>query len=138
MLRLNIDIPRHWQRTGCDHDGGGIGFNLKQVQRAKCNRRRMQNQFTDVTRLAQGLVLNNYNSLQYGEPDLQNALSHNISLLYSSFNLFNYTNVFARKTNPDELIKYEFTEQLKVLKRKLSHPKESDEKSIQKNYNSNN
>lgn len=49
-----------------------------------------------------------------------------------------YTNVFARKTNPDELIKYEFTEQLKVLKRKLSHPKESDEKSIQKNYNSNN
>ena len=57
---------------------------------------RMQNQFTDVTRLAQGLVLNNYNSLQYGEPDLQNALSHNISLLYSSFDLFNYTNVFAR------------------------------------------
>ncbi|MCH1417074.1 MAG: carboxypeptidase regulatory-like domain-containing protein [Flavobacteriaceae bacterium] len=57
---------------------------------------RIQNQFTDVTRLAQGLVLNNYNSLQYGEPDLQNALSHNISLLYSSFNLFNYTNVFAR------------------------------------------
>jgi hypothetical protein len=57
---------------------------------------RMQNQFTDVTQLAQGLVLNNYNSLQYGEPDLQNALSHNVSLLYSSFNLFNYTNVFAR------------------------------------------
>ncbi|MGB1448790.1 MAG: carboxypeptidase regulatory-like domain-containing protein [Flavobacteriaceae bacterium] len=57
---------------------------------------RMQNQFTDVTRLAQGLVLNNYNSLQYGAPDLQNALSHNVSLLYSSFNLFNYTNVFAR------------------------------------------
>ena len=57
---------------------------------------RMQNQFTDVTRLAKGLVLNNYNSIQYGAPELQNALSHNISLLYSSFNLFNYTNVFAR------------------------------------------
>ena len=57
---------------------------------------RMQNQFTDVTRLAQGLVLNNYNSIQYGEPELQNALAHSISLLYSSFNLFNYTNVFAR------------------------------------------
>lgn len=56
----------------------------------------MRNQFTDVTRLAQGLVLNNYNSLQYGEPDLQNALSNNISLRYSSFNLFNYTNVFVR------------------------------------------
>lgn len=56
----------------------------------------MRNQFTDVTRLAQGLVLNNFNSIQFGAPDLQNALSHNVSLLYSSFNLFNYTNVFAR------------------------------------------
>jgi len=56
----------------------------------------MRNQFTDVTRLAQGLVLNNINSIQFGQPDLQNALSHNISLFYSSFNLFNYTNVFAR------------------------------------------
>ena len=56
----------------------------------------MLNQFTDVTRLAEGLVLKNYNNIQFGEPDLQNALSHNVSLLYSSFNLFNYTNVFAR------------------------------------------
>ena len=56
----------------------------------------MRNQFTDVTRLAQGLVLNNYNSIQFGNPDLQNALSNNLSLLYSSFNLFNYTNVFVR------------------------------------------
>ena len=46
----------------------------------------MKNQFTDITRLAQGLVLNNYNSIQYGAPDLQNALSHNISLFYRSFN----------------------------------------------------
>jgi hypothetical protein len=67
---------------------------------------RMQNQFTDVTRLAQGLVLNDYNSLQYGAPELQNALSHSVSLLYSSFNLFNYTNVFARMaytTNIDQI-----------------------------------
>ena len=56
----------------------------------------MRNQFTDVTRLARGLVFNNYNNIQFGEPDLQNALSHNISMLYRSFNLFNYTNVFAR------------------------------------------
>lgn len=56
----------------------------------------MRNQFTDVTRLAQGLVLNNFNSIQFGEPELQNALSHNLSLFYSSFNLFNYTNIFAR------------------------------------------
>lgn len=56
----------------------------------------MRNQFTDVTKLARGLVLNNFSSIQFGEPELQNALSHNLSLLYSSFNLFNYTNVFAR------------------------------------------
>lgn len=56
----------------------------------------MRNQFTDVTRLAEGLVLNNFNSIQFGEAELQNALSHNVSLLYNSFNLFNYTNVFAR------------------------------------------
>ncbi|MGB5418632.1 carboxypeptidase regulatory-like domain-containing protein, partial [Algibacter sp.] len=41
-------------------------------------RYQMQNQFTDVTSLAQGLVFNNYNSIQYGEPELQNALSHNV------------------------------------------------------------
>ena len=57
---------------------------------------RMQNQFTDITRLAEGLILNNYSSIQYGNPELQNALSHNLSLIYRSFNLFNYTNVFAR------------------------------------------
>ena len=56
----------------------------------------MRNQFTDVTRLARGLVFNSYNNIQFGEPALQNALSHNISMLYRSFNLFNYTNVFAR------------------------------------------
>ncbi len=66
----------------------------------------MRNQFTDVTRLAQGLVLNSFNSIQFGEPDLQNALSHNVSLIYTSFNLFNYTNVFARaaySSNVDQI-----------------------------------
>lgn len=55
----------------------------------------MQNQFTDVTNLARGLVLNNFNSLFVGNEALENALSHNLRLNYFSFNLFNYTNVFA-------------------------------------------
>lgn len=55
----------------------------------------IQNQFTDVTRLAEGLVLNSFSSIQFGESTLQNALSHNLRLFYQSFNLFNYTNVFA-------------------------------------------
>ncbi|MFC0603925.1 TonB-dependent receptor [Winogradskyella pulchriflava] len=56
---------------------------------------RMNTSFTDVTNIAEGLVMNNYNSFNYGNPELQNSLSHNLSLFYSSFNLFNYTNVFA-------------------------------------------
>ncbi|NNL81499.1 MAG: TonB-dependent receptor, partial [Flavobacteriaceae bacterium] len=56
---------------------------------------RMQTQFIDVTRFARALVLNNYNSLFAGSPDLESSLSHNINLSYFSFNLFNYTNVFG-------------------------------------------
>jgi hypothetical protein len=55
----------------------------------------MNNSFTDVTSLAEGLVLNNFNSIGFGNPELQNSLSHNVNLSYFSFNLFNYTNVFA-------------------------------------------
>ncbi len=56
----------------------------------------MRNQFTDVTSLAEGIILNSFNNIQFGNPELQNSLSHNLSLFYRSFNLFNYTNVFAR------------------------------------------
>jgi len=56
----------------------------------------MRNQFTDVSRLAEGLVLNRFDAIQFGEPELQNALSNNLSLFYRSYNLFNNTNVFAR------------------------------------------
>lgn len=56
---------------------------------------RMQTQFTDVANFASGLVLNNYNAIFTGNPYLENALSHNLSLFYYSFNMFNYTNVFA-------------------------------------------
>jgi hypothetical protein len=55
----------------------------------------MTNSFTDVTSLAEGLVLNNFNNIGYGNSELQNSLSHNLNLSYFSFNLFNYTNVFA-------------------------------------------
>ena len=53
----------------------------------------MNTQFTDVTNLARGIVLNNYNSIYSGNESLDNALSHNVRLNYFSFNMFNYTNV---------------------------------------------
>ena len=55
----------------------------------------MQTQFTDVNQLARGLVLNNYNAVYAGNQELESALAHNIRLSYFSFNMFNYTNVFA-------------------------------------------
>ncbi|MBT8243619.1 MAG: TonB-dependent receptor [Winogradskyella sp.] len=57
---------------------------------------RMNNQFTDVTSIAEGLVLNSFDRLSFGNSELQNGLSHSLSLFYRSFNLFNNTNVFAR------------------------------------------
>jgi len=69
-------------------------FQIKKSETLNLNYR-MQTQFTDVSQFASGLVLNNYNSLFSGSPDLQSALSHNVNLSYYSFNMFNYTNVFA-------------------------------------------
>ena len=56
---------------------------------------KMQTSFTDVNKLAEGSVLNSYNSLYSGNRNLENSLTHNINLSYFSFNMFNYTNVFA-------------------------------------------
>jgi hypothetical protein len=56
----------------------------------------MRTSFTDVNQLARGLVLNNYKSIFSGNQELESALTHNVSLSYFSFNMFNYTNVNAR------------------------------------------
>ncbi|NQY28930.1 MAG: outer membrane beta-barrel protein [Flavobacteriaceae bacterium] len=55
----------------------------------------MKTNFTDVSQLARGIVMNNYNSFFSGSPTLESSLSHNVNLSYFSFNMFNYTNVFA-------------------------------------------
>ncbi|MDU8885846.1 TonB-dependent receptor [Yeosuana sp. MJ-SS3] len=55
----------------------------------------MENSFTDVDQLAEAAVFNNYNVLYQGNRNLENSLSHNLNLSYFSFNMFNYTNVFA-------------------------------------------
>ncbi|KGL58790.1 TonB-dependent receptor [Polaribacter sp. Hel1_85] len=52
--------------------------------------------FTDVNQLARGIVANSYDSFYYGNSELMNAHIHNLNLNYFSFNMFNYTNVFAR------------------------------------------
>ncbi|PWG04070.1 carboxypeptidase-like regulatory domain-containing protein [Polaribacter aquimarinus] len=52
--------------------------------------------FTDVNQIARGIVANSYRSFFTGNNDLLNGTIENLNLRYSSFNLFNYTNVFAR------------------------------------------
>ena len=70
-------------------------FQIKKSESLTFNYR-VFNQFTDVSRLARSLIMNNYNSFQYGEPTLTNGVTRTLSLLYQSFNLFNNTNVFFR------------------------------------------
>lgn len=71
-----------------------IKISLKKSETLRLNYN-MQTTFTDVNQLAEGYVFNNYNNLYSGNRDLENSLSHNIRLSYFSFNMFNYTNVFA-------------------------------------------
>lgn len=56
---------------------------------------RQQVNFTDVNQIARGIIANSYSSFFSGNNDITNAYTHNLNLNYSSFNLFNYTNIFA-------------------------------------------
>lgn len=54
--------------------------------------------FTDVSKFAEAFVLNNYNSVYSGNRNLESALNHKLSLNFFSFNMFNFTNMFANLT----------------------------------------
>lgn len=53
------------------------------------------NNFTDINRLAEGFVLNNYNSLSSGNRTLENAIQQSHSLRYFKYNMFNFENISA-------------------------------------------
>ena len=55
----------------------------------------LTNDFTDINQLAQGYILNNYNSLFRGNRLLENATSQVHSLRYFKYNMFNFENIFA-------------------------------------------
>ena len=74
-----------------------VRLELKKSENLNLNYR-MNTEFTDVTQLARGLVMNNYDSYFTGNQTLKNGTSHNVNLSYFSFNMFNYTNVFANLT----------------------------------------
>lgn len=71
-----------------------VRFQIKKSESLNL-RYNLQTSFTDITKLAEAYVLNNYNSVFLGNRELENALSHNVNLSYFSFNMFNYTNIFG-------------------------------------------
>jgi len=56
------------------------------------------NNFTDINKLAEGYVLNSYNSLSKGNRLLENAIIQTHSLRYFKYNMFNFENIFAYAT----------------------------------------
>ena len=55
----------------------------------------LTNSFTDINRLAEGFVLNGYNSLSRGNRALENATVQSHSLTFRKFNMFNFENINA-------------------------------------------
>ena len=55
----------------------------------------MTTDFTDINKLAEGFVMNGYNSLFRGNRYLENALVQTHSLRYFKYNMFNFTNIFG-------------------------------------------
>ena len=53
------------------------------------------NNFTDINRLAEGYIVNSYNSLSRGNSTLENAIQQSHSLRYFKYNMFNFENIAA-------------------------------------------
>lgn len=55
----------------------------------------LNNNFSDINNLAEGFVLNNYNSLSRGNRTLENSIQQSHSLAYFKYNMFNFENISA-------------------------------------------
>ncbi len=51
--------------------------------------------FMDVQHIAQNLVVNSYNSLSIGNPELINGWAHAVNLNYRNFNMYNFFNIYG-------------------------------------------
>lgn len=80
-----------------------IIFKLKQSETLRFNYG-MTRQYTDVNKLAEGYVFQNFNTLFGGNRNLESALYNQFRLDYFNFSMFNFTNInasinYSRKTN---------------------------------------
>lgn len=71
-----------------------VNYQIKKSESLRFNYA-ITRQFTDVNNFAQGYVFSNYNSMYSGNRSLESALYHTLSLNFFSFNMFNFTNIFA-------------------------------------------
>lgn len=55
----------------------------------------LNNNFSDINNLAEGFVLNNFNSLSSGNRTLENSIQQTHSLGYFKYNMFNFENISA-------------------------------------------
>jgi hypothetical protein len=53
------------------------------------------NNFSDINTLAEGFILNNFNSLSRGNRTLENSIQQSHSLGYFKYNMFNFENISA-------------------------------------------
>lgn len=71
-----------------------INYQIKKSENIRLNYT-VNREFTDINNLFEGYVLNNYNAIYKGNRNLESALYHKFSLNYTSFNMFNFQNIFA-------------------------------------------
>jgi hypothetical protein len=71
-----------------------VNWQMKRSQSLRLNYSVDRN-FTDINNLARGYVFSNYNAIYAGNRELESALYHQLSLNFSSFNMFSMQNIFA-------------------------------------------
>lgn len=71
-----------------------VNMQLKKTENLRFNYG-ITRSFTDVNDFAKAYVLNGYNSVFSGNRELESSLKHKLSLNFFSFNMFNFTHMFA-------------------------------------------
>ena len=90
-LQWETNLERDWNMILPDFYAK---YNFKKSESLTFNYN-VQAQFTDVNNAAAGVILKSYNSLFSGNQYLDNALFHSFRLTFFSFNMFNFTNIYA-------------------------------------------
>ncbi|OIQ39659.1 MAG: TonB-dependent receptor [Bacteroidetes bacterium MedPE-SWsnd-G1] len=80
-----------------------VQWKLKQSQNLRFSYS-MTREYTDINRLAEGYVLNNFNSMFEGNRELESAVYNRFNVNFFSFSMFNFTNMnasvtYSKKTN---------------------------------------